>query len=71
MPGVFVIVPSPRRKFEEWQRVCACAQSKTCLVGLVVRHWTAVLEVVGSIPALAKQIIKFLGFLRLPARVGL
>ena len=29
------------------------------------------LEVVGSLPALAKQRIKFLGLLRLPARVGL
>ena len=44
----------------------------------MVRHWTAVLEVVGSNPALAKQRIKFLGLLRvqhrqgsLPARVGL
>ena len=35
-----------------------------CLVGTVVRRWTTVLEVVGSIPALAKQIIKFLGLLR-------
>ena len=42
-----------------------------CLVGTVVRRWTAVLEVVGSLPALAKQRIKFLGFLRLPTRVGL
>ena len=29
-----------------------------CLVGTVVRRWTTVLEVVGSIPALAKQRIK-------------
>ena len=42
-----------------------------CLVGTVVRRWTAVLEVVGSVPALAKQRTKFLGLLRLPARVGL
>ena len=35
---------------------------------LKVRRWTTVLEVVGSIPALAKQRIKFLGLLRLPAR---
>ena len=41
-----------------------------CLVGTVVRRWTTVLEVVGSILALAKQRIKFLGLLRLPARVG-
>ena len=40
-----------------------------CLVGTVVRRWTTVLEVVGSLPALAKQRIKFLGLLRLPARV--
>ena len=42
-----------------------------CLVGTVVRRWTTVLEVVGSIPALAKQRIKFLGLLRLSAGVGL
>ena len=42
-----------------------------CLVGLVIRHWTAELEVVGSNPALAKQRIKFLGLLSLPAGVGL
>ena len=42
-----------------------------CLVGTVVRRLPAVLEVVGSNPALAKQRIKFLGLLRLPARVGL
>ena len=41
------------------------------LVGTVVRRLPAVLEVVGSNPALAKQRIKFLGLLRLPARVGL
>ena len=41
-----------------------------CLVGTVVRRWTTVLEVAGSLPALAKQRIKFLGLLRLPARVG-
>ena len=37
---------------------------KACLVGTTVRRWTTVLEVVGSIPALAKQRIKFLGLLR-------
>ena len=42
-----------------------------CLVGTVVRRWTTVLEVVGSNPALAKQRIKFIGLLRLPAGVGL
>ena len=50
-----------------------------CLIGIVVRRWTAVLEVVGSNPAPAKQRIKFLGLLRafstrqgsLPARVRL
>ena len=41
------------------------------LVGTVVKRWTAVLEVVGSIPDLAKQRMKFLDLLRLPARVGL
>jgi hypothetical protein len=46
------------------------ANHRACLVGTVVRRWTAVLEVVGSNPALAKQRIKFLGLLRLPARVG-
>ena len=35
-----------------------------------LRHLTAELEVVGSNPALAKQRIKFLGLLRLPAGVG-
>ena len=34
-------------------------------------RWTAVLEVVGMNHALAKQIIKFLGLLSLPAEVGL
>ena len=42
-----------------------------CLVGTVVSYLTAMLEVVDSISALAKQRIKFLGLLRLPARVGL
>ena len=42
-----------------------------CLVDLVILHRTAVLEIVGSNPALAKQIITFLGLLRFPARVGL
>ena len=41
-----------------------------CLVGTTVRRWTTVLEVVGSLPALAIERIKFLGLLRLPARVG-
>ena len=45
--------------------------SLACLVGTTVRRWTTVLEVVGSLPALAKQRIKFLGLLRLPASVGL
>ena len=42
------------------------------LIGTVVKRWTAMLEVVGSNPDLAKQRIKFLGLLhvRLPARVG-
>jgi len=34
-------------------------------------HWTTVLEVVGSSPALVQQRIKFLGLLSLPAGVGL
>ena len=35
------------------------AYTRKCLVGTVVRRWTTVLEVVGSISALAKQRIKF------------
>ena len=48
----------------------AICTNQACLVGTMVR-WTAVLEVMGSNPALVKQRIKFLGLLRLPAGVGL
>ena len=46
------------------------AMESACLVGLVLRHLTAMLEVVGSNLTLAKQRIKFLGLLRVRHRQG-